>query len=55
MALTELAPLSPARKELKGSVVTGVWPGARLMEDCLEKAASYWLKCGMEALAETPH
>ncbi len=52
--MTELAPLSPARGgELEGPVVTVVWPGAQLVEESLEKDASYWLKCIMEA--ETLH
>lgn len=53
MALTELAPLSPARAESEGPVATVVWPGAQLVEKSLEKDASYWLKCVMKA--ETPH
>lgn len=53
VALTELAPLSPARAESEGPVVTVVWPGAQLVEKSLEKDASYWLKCVMKA--ETPH
>lgn len=51
VASTELAPLSPARAESEGPVVTVVWPGAQLVEKSLEKDASYWLKCVMEAEA----